>query len=74
MIGYCITGCEPLLRNDFFEIMNYAYSLGFILGMTNNATLIEDAVAEKLEKSRMPTISVNADDMRGSYAILLTEI
>ena len=36
----CITGGEPLLRPDFFEIMGFAHDLGFQWGMTSNATLI----------------------------------
>ena len=35
-----ITGGEPLLRKDFFEIVNHAKQLGFSWGMTSNGTLI----------------------------------
>ena len=40
-----ITGGEPLLRKDFFEIMGYAHELGFQWGMTSNATLITADIA-----------------------------
>ena len=33
-----ITGGEPLLRKDFFEIVNHAKQLGFSWGMTSNGT------------------------------------
>lgn len=36
----CITGGEPLLRKDFFDIMGIANQLGFRWGMTSNATLM----------------------------------
>jgi len=62
-----ITGGEPLLRKDFFEIMDYANKLGYIWGMTSNATLIDDSVAEKLRKSGMRTISVSIDGLPDTH-------
>ncbi len=59
----CITGGEPLLRPDFFEIMNYAKDLGFRWGMTSNATLITKEVAHKLAQSGMRTISISIDGL-----------
>lgn len=59
----CITGGEPLLRKDFFEIMSYANQLGFAWGMTSNATLIDTAVAKKLKACGMRTISVSIDGL-----------
>ncbi len=56
-----ITGGEPLLRSDFFDIMEYAHSLGFSWGMTSNATLIDKETAEHLKTAGMSTISVSID-------------
>ena len=47
-IYLCITGGEPLLRKDFFDILGYAHSLGFRWGMTSNGTLIDNDVAARL--------------------------
>ena len=44
-----VTGGEPLLRPEFFEIMGYAHGLGFHWGMTSNGTLIDETVAKKLQ-------------------------
>ena len=59
----CITGGEPLLRSDFFDIMSYANQLGYNWGMTSNATLITKEVAQKLYDCGMKTISVSIDGL-----------
>ena len=37
-----VTGGEPFLRKDLFEIMDYAVSLGFHWGITSNGILIDE--------------------------------
>ncbi len=63
----CITGGEPLLRSDFFDIMDCAHKLGFKWGMTSNATLITDSVAKDLKKVGMNTISVSIDGLEDTH-------
>lgn len=62
-----ITGGEPLLRKDFFEIMEIANKLGYNWGMTSNATLITPDVAKDLAKVGMKTISVSVDGLKDTH-------
>ena len=62
-IQLCITGGEPLLRPDFFDIMGYAHERGFHWGMTSNATLITQETAHRLAQCGMGTISVSIDGL-----------
>lgn len=63
----CITGGEPLLRKDFFDIMAVAHELSFHWGMTSNATLIDDSVAKDLKRVGMGTISVSIDGLEETH-------
>ena len=56
--GVCITGGEPLLRPEFFEIMGYAHALGFHWGMTSNGTLIDETVANGAKIVVFPELCV----------------
>ena len=62
-----ITGGEPLLRKDFFEITKIVHELGFKWGMTSNATLITKDVAHKLRETGMSTISVSIDGLENTH-------
>ncbi len=63
----CITGGEPLLRKEFFEIMGYANEFGYNWGMTSNGTLITPEVAKKLYDTGMKTISVSIDGLESTH-------
>jgi AdoMet-dependent heme synthase len=44
------TGGEPLLRDDIFELMNYAYQKGLKVWLNTNATLIDRPIAQKISR------------------------
>lgn len=63
----CVTGGEPLLRPDFFEIMAYVSALGFNWGMTSNGSLITKEVAKKLYETGMGTVSISVDGLQSTH-------
>lgn len=69
-IMLCITGGEPLLRKDFFEIMEYAHQLGYRWGMTSNGTLITPEIAHRLSECGMATISISIDGLPETHDAL----
>ena len=66
-IMLCVTGGEPLLRKDLFDLMSYATHLGFAWGMTTNGTLIDKIVAERLFKSGLKTIAISIDGLEETH-------
>ena len=63
----CVTGGEPLLRKEFFDIMSYAHRLGFRWGMTSNGILINDMTAKQLQRAGMSTISISIDGLKDTH-------
>ncbi len=63
----CVTGGEPLLRKELFEIMSYAKSLGYLWGMTSNGTLITEDTARRLYEAGMKTISISIDGLEETH-------
>ena len=56
-----LTGGEPLLRTDIFEIARYGTHLDLKMVMAPNGTLITDDMADKLAKSGIKRISISLD-------------
>ena len=54
-----ITGGEPLLRDDIFEIRRHASALGLIVSLTTNGTMIDESNIG--EVSRFDHVTISAD-------------
>jgi|GEM_PF-107913 len=56
-----LSGGEPLLRPDIFELIEYGSKKGLKMGLGSNGSLIDDKVAEKLKTSGITTVSISLD-------------
>ena len=56
-----LSGGEPLLRKDVFELARYATEKGLIVAMGTNGTLITDSVARDLKSSGVKAVAVSLD-------------
>ena len=56
-----LSGGEPLLRSDIYELIQYGSSKGLKMGLGSNGVLIDDVVAKKLKVSGITTVSISLD-------------
>jgi len=56
-----LSGGEPLLRSDVFELAEYATEKGLTVAMGTNGTLISDSVARRLKSSGVKAVAVSID-------------
>lgn len=56
-----LSGGEPLLRKDIFEIAQYGTDKGLRMCMATNGTLVTDAVCEKMKATDIKMVSLSLD-------------
>jgi heme b synthase len=56
-----LTGGEPLLRHDVFELAQHGTHLGLRMVMATNGTLVTQEIAEKMKSSGIKRVSVSID-------------
>ncbi len=65
-----ISGGEPLMRKDLFEIMAQVSQMGFDWGMVTNGVLINDSVIAKMKETGMKTITISIDGLKDTHESL----
>jgi radical SAM protein with 4Fe4S-binding SPASM domain len=56
-----LSGGEPLLRDDVFELADYATEKGLTVALGTNGTLITDSVARELKSSGVKAVAISLD-------------
>lgn len=60
------SGGEPLMREDIYELIGYADSLGLRAVLGSNGSLITYEVAEKLKSSGIKAVGISLDSLDGN--------
>ena len=62
-----LSGGEPLLRTDIFDISRRAKSLGFYVGLSTNGTLIDERNIDAIASAGYDYVGVSIDGMRQTH-------
>jgi heme d1 biosynthesis radical SAM protein NirJ len=62
-----LSGGEPLMRPDLFEIAERARSLGFYVGLATNGTLIDEAMADRVARAGFDYVGISLDGIAATH-------
>ena len=62
-----LSGGEPLLRPDIFEVSRRAKALGFYVGLSTNGTLIDEGNIDAIEAIGYDYVGISIDGMRETH-------
>lgn len=62
-----LSGGEPLLRPDIFEISARAKDMGFYVGLSSNGTLIDESNIAQITKINYNYVGISIDGMRETH-------
>jgi heme d1 biosynthesis radical SAM protein NirJ len=62
-----LSGGEPMLHPDIFDIAARAKNKGFYVGLSSNGTLIDDTNIERLVELNLDYVGVSIDGMRSTH-------
>jgi radical SAM protein with 4Fe4S-binding SPASM domain len=69
-----ISGGEPLLRRDCFEILEYARALGFNVKLKTNAVMIRDEQAKRLKELGIEQVQISIYSHRPEIHDAITKL
>jgi MoaA/NifB/PqqE/SkfB family radical SAM enzyme len=61
-----LSGGEPLLREDVFDLANHALNQGLLVGLVTNGLLLNRGIAEKIKKMNLD-VQISLDGSRPLY-------
>lgn len=64
-----LSGGEPLLRPDIFQISRRAKDMGFYVGLSSNGTLIDDDNIQKIAAIGYDYVGISLDGLRETHDI-----
>ena len=62
-----LSGGEPLLRDDIFDISRRARAMGFYVGLSTNGTLITEANIEAIAEVGYDYVGISIDGLRDTH-------
>jgi heme d1 biosynthesis radical SAM protein NirJ len=62
-----LSGGEPLLRSDIFDISRRAKQMGFYVGLSTNGTLIDEAMIERIAAIGYDYVGISIDGIRETH-------
>ena len=62
-----LSGGEPLLRKDIFEIAERAKAMKFYVGLSTNGTLIDAPMAERVAAQGFDYVGISLDGLRATH-------
>ncbi len=62
-----LSGGEPLLRPDLFDIARRAKGLGFYVGLSSNGTLIDESSIRRIAETDFDYVGVSLDGIRETH-------
>ncbi|MAX92420.1 MAG: heme d1 biosynthesis radical SAM protein NirJ [Pseudomonas sp.] len=62
-----LSGGEPLLRDDIFELSEYARQRGFFVALSTNGTLIDEHNIEQIAAARYDYVGISIDGLEAVH-------
>jgi heme d1 biosynthesis radical SAM protein NirJ len=62
-----LSGGEPLLRPDIFEISHRARDMGFYVGLSTNGTLIDESLIDRIASVGYDYVGISIDGIRDTH-------
>jgi heme d1 biosynthesis radical SAM protein NirJ len=62
-----LSGGEPLLRPDFFDIAHRAKAMGFYTALSTNGTLIDEPMAARIAQTGFDYVGISLDGLRETH-------